>query len=81
MQIQGRARRSVRVDEGNVGIGDDAVELGVRAGPGEPSVELVPRVSEDGATSIALVTPELSRIRGCCDRWRARVAGKRGVDL
>ena len=56
-------------DGEDASIGDDAVELGacrsvVDVGPGEPSVELVPRVSGDGATSIALVAFELRRIQG-----------------
>ena len=40
-------------DEGTAGVGDDAIKLGARVsvadvGLGEPSVELVPRVLDDG---------------------------------
>ena len=40
-------------DEGTAGVGDDAIKLGARVGVAdvglrEPSVELVPRVLDDG---------------------------------
>ena len=43
VESQGRVRRwLVQVNEEDAGIGDDAIELGACASPGEPSVKLVP---------------------------------------